>query len=180
MKYDTGDALDSLLKRRFIMADVKKIPEGYQSVTPSFSFKDSLKALEFYKKAFSAKILEVFPNLNGPGIMHAVMEIGNSRMMMGDEMPNQSCKSAESLGASPISLFLYVEDCDATFKQAVEAGCKVTMPLMDMFWGDRAGNVQDPFGYTWMIATHTHDYSKEEIRKNAEAFFVEWQKKNGQ
>ncbi len=155
----------------------KPIPQGYHSVSPSFTFKDSQKAMDFYAKAFGAKTLDVFPNPMGRGIMHATMQIGDSILMMGDEHPGMPCKSAETMGGSPVSFFLYVLDADATFKQAVAAGCKATMPVADMFWGDRAGNVQDPFGHSWMIATHTKDYTKEEIRKNGEAFFAGMTKK---
>ncbi len=155
---------------------IKPVPEGYHSVTPSFAFKDSQKAIDFYKKAFGAKVLDVFPSLSGQGIMHAMIQIGNSILMMGDEM-GEHCKSAETLGASPISLFVYVPDADVAFKQAVAAGGTVTMPVTDQFWGDRAGMIQDPFGYSWMIATHTKDLSKEEVRKGAEEFFAQTAKK---
>ncbi len=152
------------------------IPKNYHSVTPSFTFKDSSKAIEFYKKAFNAKVLDLFPNLNGPGIMHATIQIGDSVLMMGDENPGQKCKSAETLGSSPMSLFLYVADVDQSFNQAVSAGATVVMPVMEMFWGDRAGSITDPFGYSWMIATHKRDMTKDEIRKEAESFFAAWQK----
>lgn len=156
----------------------KAIPDWYHAVTPSFTFKDSQKAIDVYKKAFGATVLDVFPNLTGRGIMHATLQIGDSIMMMGDEMPGgQGCKTAEELGGSPISLFLYVPDADAAFKQAVAAGCTVVMPVADMFWGDRAGHLKDPFGYQWMIATHTQDLNKEQIRKGAEAFFAQMAKK---
>ncbi len=149
----------------------KPTPSGYHAVTPSFTFKDSQKALDFYVKAFGAKALDIFPNMDGKGIMHATVQIGDSIMMMGDENPKQNCKSAETLGNSPISFFLYVADVDAAFKKAVAAGCTSVMPVMEMFWGDRAGSLKDPFGYSWMIATHKRDMSKEEIRKEAVAFF---------
>src|SRR3989338_7291964 len=142
----------------------KSTPEGYYTVTPSFTFKDSKKAIEFYKKAFGAKVLDVFPSPIGSGIMHATIQIGNSIVMMGDENPGQSCNSAETLGGSPISLYVYVPNADAAFKQAVAAGGTATMPVADMFWGDRAGSLRDPFGYTWMIATHAQDLTQEQIR----------------
>ncbi len=153
----------------------KPIPEGYHAVTPSLTFKDSKKALEFYKKAFGAKVLDYMPSPAGHGTMHATMQIGNSILMMGDEMPH--CKSAETLGVSPISLYVYVPDADATFQQAVSAGATVVMPVADMFWGDRAGNVKDPFGYPWMIATHKQDLSNDEIAKGAADFFAQMAKK---
>lgn len=153
----------------------KPIPEGYHAVTPSFMFKDSEKAIEFYKKAFQAKVRDLLPSPTGRGIMHATIQIGNSIVMMGDEMPG--CKSAETTGGSPISLYVYVPDVDAVFNQAVAAGGTVVMPVADMFWGDRAGNIKDPFGYSWMIATHTQDLTNDEIRKGAEAFFAQMAKK---
>ncbi len=153
------------------------IPEGYHAVTPSFTFKDSKKAIEFYKKAFSAKVLDLFPSPTGHGIIHATIQIGDSIVMMGDENPGQSCNSAETFGGSPISLYVYVPNADAVFKQAVAAGGTATMPVADMFWGDRAGQIRDPFGYSWMIATHTQDFNQEQIRKGAEAFFTQMAKK---
>ena len=151
------------------------IPDGYHTVTPSFTFKDSEKALEFYKKAFNAKVLDTFPNPMGKGLMHATMQIGNSILMMGDESPN--CPSVETTGSSPVSFFIYVADADVAFKQAVAAGCIQVMPIADMFWGDRAGNVKDPFGYQWMIATHTRDMTKDQISDEAKVFFSKMARK---
>ncbi len=151
------------------------IPKGYHAVTPSLTFKDSQKAIEFYKKAFGASVLDLFPSPTGRGIMHATIQIGDSIVMMGDENPG--CQSAETLGGSPISLFVYVPNADAAFNQAVAAGATVTMPVADMFWGDRAGHLKDPFGYSWMIATHTRDLTHEQVRQGAEAFFAQMAKK---
>ena len=153
---------------------MKPIPDGYHTVTPSFTFKDSQKAIAFYQQAFGATVLDLFPNPSGRGIMHATIRIGDSIMMLGDEMPGaENCvKSAETLGSSPISLYLYAPDVDAMFKQAVAAGGMATMPVADMFWGDRAGQIKDPFGYVWMIGTHKQDLTNDEIRKGAEAFFA--------
>lgn len=157
----------------------KAIPEGFHSVTPSFTFKNTEKALEFYKKAFNAEPVNVFPHPNGQGIMHASLKIGNSIIMMGDEMHgNENCaKSAETIGSSPIGLFLYVSDVDSAFAQAVAAGGQAVMPVTEMFWGDRVGQVKDPFGYSWMIATHTQDLTQAEITKRAEEFFSSFAKK---
>ena len=151
------------------------IPAGYHAVTPSLTLKDTRKALDFYQKAFGAQVIDMFPNLEGPGVMHATMKIGDSMVMMGDERPD--CKSAESQGNSPVGLFIYVSDVDAVFKQAVAAGATVTMPVAEMFWGDRAGNVRDPFGYQWMIATHKRDMTKEQIREEAKTFFAQMAKR---
>ncbi len=153
--------------------NVKPIPTGYTSVTPNLTFKDSGKALEFYKKAFGAEVIEVMASLDGRSTMHAVMKIGNSILMMGDEMPGGNCKSAESLGGAPISLYVYVPNADSVFERAVAAGAKSDMPMTDMFWGDRCGSLTDPFGYSWMIATHTHDLTKDEIAQGAKAFFAQ-------
>ena len=157
---------------------IQPIPEGFHTVTPSFIFKDSLKAIDFYQKAFDAENLGVFPSPDGKSTMHAVIKIGNSILMMGDEMPEGECaKSAETTGASPISLFVYVTDVDAAFKQAVAAGGAEVMPVSDMFWGDRCGTLKDPFGYTWMIATHNRDLKPEEITEGAQSFFAQMSKK---
>ncbi len=149
----------------------KAIPEGYHSVTPTIVFKNARKAIDFYSKAFDAKTLGLFPTMDGKGVMHATIQIGNSIIMVSDEIPGQSCQSAETLGASPVNLYIYTEDVDAFVKKATQAGATVSMPVADMFWGDRAGQVKDPFGYAWMIATHKKDLTSDQIRKGAEAFF---------
>ena len=111
--------------------------------------------------------------------MHATMKIGNSIVMMGDEMPQEECaKSAETMGGSPISLYVYVPDVDGAFEQAVKAGGAAVMPVTDMFWGDRCGVLKDPFGYSWMIATHKRDLSEEEIKQGAERFMAECEEAN--
>jgi uncharacterized glyoxalase superfamily protein PhnB len=147
----------------------KAIPEGFHSVTPMFLFKDARKAIEFYKRAFGAQELFVMPGPGGKGVMHAEMRIGDSILMMGEENPRQSCKSAESLGGSPVSFYIYVENVDEAFRVAVAAGAESLMPVQEMFWGDRMGTVRDPFGYSWSLATRTRDLTPEEIRKGAQA-----------
>ncbi len=152
---------------------VQAIPEGFHSLTPSFTFKNSKLAIEFYKKAFTAKLMDLFPSPDGKGVMHATLKIGDSIIMMGDEMNgSENCKSAETLGSSPMSLFFYVTDVDATFAQAVDAGGTSVMPVADMFWGDRMGQIKDPFGYSWMIATHKQDMTNEEMEQKAKEFFA--------
>jgi PhnB protein len=146
-------------------------PKGYHTVTPSLMFKDTRKAIEFYKKAFGAQEKGLVLG-SGGGVAHAEIFIGNSILMMGDEMPAMPSKSAETYGHSPVAFYLYFDDCDAAFKQAVAAGAKVIMPLQDMFWGDRLGVVQDPFGYAWNVATHKKDPTPEEIKKGAESMFA--------
>ena len=156
---------------------IKAIPEDYHSVTPRFMFKDARKAIEFYKLAFGAQERFVMPGPVGKEIMHAELRIGNSIIMMGDESPQHACKSAETAGGSPVSFYLYLENADEAFKTALEAGAEARMPVEDMFWGDRAGTVQEPFGYTWMLATHIKDLTPEEIQQGAEAEFAKTTKK---
>ena len=149
------------------MANVNAIPPEYGSVTASITSKDTAKAIEYYKKALGA-IERV--RMQGPDgmIMHAEIQIGNSIIMMNDEV--MGCRSAETLGGSPINFYVYVEDVDRAFQQATTAGCKETMPVADMFWGDRTGAVLDPFGIRWSLATHTKDLTPEEIQKGQEEF----------
>jgi PhnB protein len=153
----------------------KSIPDGYHSVTPMFVFKDVRKAIDFYKKAFGATEKFVMPGPNGKGVMHAELKIGDSIIMMGEESTStqHQCKSAESFGGSPISVYLYVKDADAAFKKAIEAGATSKMPVQEMFWGDRMGAVSDPFGYSWSLATHTKDLSPKEIEEGAKAAFAQ-------
>jgi PhnB protein len=151
---------------------IKTIPEGYQSLTPMFIFKDARKAMEFYEKAFGAKERFVMPGPDGKGVMHAEVQIGTSIIMIGEENPQCPSKSAETMGGSPVSFYFYLDNVDEAFKIAIDAGAKIQMPVEDMFWGDRMGTVQDPFGYTWSIASHTKDLTPEEIQEGAKAFFA--------
>ena len=150
----------------------KPIPEGFNSITPMVVVKDARKAIEFYKKAFGAEELFSMPGPGGKGIMHAELRIGNSIIMMGEEHPDNPCKSAETLAGSPVSFYLYVYHADESFARALAAGAESRMPVEEMFWGDRVGTVQDPFGYSWSLATHTRDLTPEEMQKGAEAFFA--------
>lgn len=147
---------------------MKSIPEGYHTLTPAFTFKDSRKALEFYKNAFGAVETFVMPGPGGKGVMHASMKIGNSNIMMSDESREMPTRSAETLGGSPIAFYVYVENSEIAFKKAVAGGATMLQPLMDAFWGDRIGTVTDPFGYSWTFATHTKDLTPEQIAKGAE------------
>ena len=146
------------------------IPKGYHTVTPSLMVAGAAKAIDFYKKAFGAEEVSRFPGPDGK-IMHAEIRIGDSTIMLGDEMPDQGGKSPRAYGGSPVSFFIYREDVDASWKQAVDAGAKPIQPLIDQFWGDRAGCIQDPFGHVWWLAQHIKDLTPEELRKNAEAMF---------
>ena len=147
---------------------VKPIPEGYHTATPYLIVKDAARAIEFYKKAFGATELM---RMSGPGgkIGHAEIKIGDSPIMLADEVPGMGFRSPESLGGSPISILLYVEDVDVVFSEALDAGAKVQRPVADQFYGDRTGGVTDPFGHVWYIATHKEDVSPEEMKKRAAA-----------
>lgn len=150
---------------------VNPIPEGFRTVTPSLIVDDAAAAIDFYVRAFDAQELGRFPAPDGK-IMHAELQIGDSRFMLNDEFPEMGCnRSPRTLGSSTASIHLYVPDADAVFERAVAAGATVTMPLMDAFWGDRYGRLTDPFGHDWAIATHQEDLSPEEMeRRGAEAF----------
>lgn len=141
---------------------VKAIPDGYYSLTPYLVVKGAAKAIEFYTTAFGATEHMRMP---GPGgrIMHAEIKIGDSILMLADENPEQGHLSPTTIGGSGSSIMFYTADVDATFSKAVAAGAKAMRPPMDMFWGDRMGNLTDPFGHTWSIATHKEDVSPEEL-----------------
>jgi len=155
---------------------VKAVPEGYHTVTASLIFAGADKAIDFYKKAFGAEEIMRMP---GPGgrIMHAEVRIGNSRVMLADEMPDMGCKAPGAYGGSPVSFYVYVENVDSAWKRAVDAGGRSKMPLMDMFWGDRCGQIEDPFGYKWMIAQHVKDLTPEEMKKGQEAWMAQMKNK---
>ena len=152
---------------------VKAIPAGYHTITPHFTVKDARKAIDFYTRAFGAKEKMVMPGPGGRGVMHAELEIADSPFMLNEENPQNPSKSAETLGNSPVSFYVYVQDADAAQKKAIAAGAKEKMAVTDMFWGDRMGSVEDPFGYTWSIATHKKDVSPAEMAKAAEEFFAQ-------
>jgi uncharacterized glyoxalase superfamily protein PhnB len=141
---------------------VSPIPEGFHTVTPSLVVHAAAEAIEFYTRAFGAVEIDRAPSPDGTKIMHATIQIGDSRIMLNDEFPEMGCKGPLALGGTPASQFLYVEDADAVFNQAVAAGATVTMPIGDMFWGDRFGAVTDPYGHNWSIATRKRIVSMDE------------------
>lgn len=145
----------------------KPIPKGMHSVTPALTIKGADKAIAFYKKALGAK--EKSRMDHGGKVMHAELQIGDSVIMLGDECPEYN-NSPQSLGGTTFCLFVYVDDVDATVKQAIAAGAKLKKPVEDQFWGDRCGTFVDPFGHMWMIATHVEDVSPEEIKERMMAF----------
>lgn len=146
------------------MSQVKPIPEGMNAITPHLVCAGAADAIEFYKKAFNA--IEG-GRLAGPQgkLMHAMLRIGDSAIMLVDEFPEWGSFGPKSLKGSPVTIHLYVEDVDAAMARAVAAGAKITMPVADMFWGDRYGKLEDPFGHQWSVATHLRDVSAEDMRQ---------------
>jgi len=143
---------------------IKPIPEHMHSVTPHLVVAGAANAIEFYKKAFGATEEARLP---GPGgkIMHAMIRIDGSAIMLVDEMPEWGALGPKALKGSPVTIHLYVEDADAFVARAVKAGAKVTMPVADMFWGDRYGKIEDPFGHHWSVGTHVRDVTPEEAER---------------
>lgn len=152
---------------------VKAIPEGYRTVTPQVTVRGADQAIEFYKRAFGAKLQMRMVGPDGRTIMHAELKIGDSMVFLSDEFPGMGGRSPQSLGGTTGSLHLYVKNVDAAFKRAVAAGAQVKMPVTDMFWGDRYGTLVDPFGHEWGLATHQEDVTPRDMRKRADAFFAQ-------
>lgn len=150
---------------------VKAIPEGFNSVTPHIVIKGAGAAMDFYKKAFGAEEVMRMPAPDG-SIMHGELKLGNSRIMIAEENPQMGCQSPQTLGGSPVSIHLYVNDADSFYNIAVKAGATPIMPLTNMFWGDRYGMVADPFGHKWSIATHVEDVTPEECGRRMEKAFA--------
>ncbi|HEX9453020.1 MAG TPA: VOC family protein [Candidatus Binatia bacterium] len=148
-------------------AQVKPIPEGMHSVTPHLVCAGAAEAIDFYKKAFNAVELG---RMDGPQgkLLHGAIRIGDSMVMLADEFPDWGSLGPKSLKGSPVTIHLYVEDVDAFTARAVAAGAKVTMPIQDMFWGDRYGKLEDPFGHQWSVSTHVRDVSPEEMQQAAQ------------
>ena len=144
------------------MPKVKPVPDGMHSVTPHLVCAGAADAIEFYKKAFNATEVGRLAGPQGK-LMHAMIRICDSAVMLVDEFPDCGSVRPKSLKGSPVTIHLYVEDVDAFVKRAVAAGAKITMPVADMFWGDRYGQLEDPFGHRWSVATHTRDLSPEEV-----------------
>jgi uncharacterized glyoxalase superfamily protein PhnB len=143
---------------------VKPIPDGMHSLTPHLVCAGAADAITFYVKAFNAVELVRLPGPQGK-LMHACIQIGDSALMLVDESPEWSMLGPIALKGSPVTIHLYVEDVDAVVAQAVAVGARVTMPLADMFWGDRYAQLEDPFGHRWSVATHKRDVSPEEMKQ---------------
>lgn len=150
---------------------VKPIPEGMHTLTPHLVCEGAAEAIEFYKQAFGAVELGRLPGPQGR-LVHAMIRIGDSRVMLADAFPVCGLVGPRALAGSPVTIHLYVEDVDATVARAVAAGARVTMPVEDMFWGDRYGKVRDPFGHEWSFATPVRDVSPEEMTEAAKKMFA--------
>lgn len=152
-------------------SQVKRVPEGFHTITPGLVVNGAQKAVDFYKEAFGAEVIFLKTSKDGSKILHCEIRIGDSRIFVNDEFPEMGSRGPKLIGGSPVSLNLYVEDSDALFERAVAAGATVIMPLADQFWGDRWGMVSDPFGHVWSVASHIADLSPEEIERASEEYF---------
>jgi PhnB protein len=156
----------------------KIIPDGYHSINPYLVVRNGAKAIKFYKKAFGAEERFRMHGPDGKTVMHADLKLGDSVFMLTEESTEMKTLSPESIGGSPVSMYLYVADVDAIFNQAVSEGATVLSPVRDQFYGDRSGYLRDPFGHLWSIATHKKDLSPDEVRKAGQAFLEERSKAN--
>jgi uncharacterized glyoxalase superfamily protein PhnB len=152
------------------MARVNPIPQGMHTLTPNLVLRDCASAIEFYKKALGAQEISRMPAPDGKSIWHAELRIGDSVFFLNDEMPGMGRTAPTASSPLPVTMWLYVPDCDAAYKRATGAGAKSTMEPADMFWGDRCGSVADPFGYLWSFATHQKDMTESEMRRAGEEF----------
>jgi uncharacterized glyoxalase superfamily protein PhnB len=155
------------------MKAAKPIPAGINTLTTHFVVRDAPKAIDFYKRAFGAEVVDTMLGPDGKTIWHARLRIGNSNLFLADEGTVQGDRSPQSLGGSPASIQMYVEDAQAAWKRAIDAGATEKMPLKEAFWGDLYGQLVDPFGFRWAIAQRLHDLSPEEMKHavNAAAHF---------
>lgn len=148
----------------------KAIPDGYHSVTPYLVLDQAAKAIEFYKQVFGATEIVRMPDPGGR-IGHAEIKIGNSHVMLSDEFPEMGFRGPKSLGGAPVTLMVYVDNADDVFRKAIAAGAQERQAMKDQFYGDRSGQIQDPFGHVWTIATHVEDVTPEEMQRRVKQYF---------
>ncbi len=148
------------------MAKVKPIPDGYPQVMPYLCVDNAVAAIDFYSTVFGAKERMRMPDPNGK-IGHAELQLGDSVIMLSDEFPEIDLRSAKSIGGTPVTLSVYIEDVDGVFELALKSGAKALRPVEDQFYGDRSGQFEDPFGHRWNVATHIEDLSPDEMAKRA-------------
>ncbi len=150
---------------------VKPIPDDYSRITPYLCVRGAARAIEFYKKAFGATEVTRMADPDGK-VGHAELKIGGEKIMLADEFPEMGSRSPQSIGGSPVTIHLYVEDVDAVANRAIAAGAKLQRPVEDQFYGDRAGKLEDPFGHLWYVATHKEDVPEDEMKRRAAAMFA--------
>jgi PhnB protein len=153
------------------MTQKRPVPEGFHTITPHLEVRDAARAIEFYKKAFGAVEIVRQNGPDGKSIMHCQLRIGSSMLLLHDEYAEAGGESPTTLEGSSVTLHLYVDDADAALERAVKAGARVEMPMQDMFWGDRYGQITDPYGHHWSIAHKIANLSPEDIRKGAAEYF---------
>ena len=149
----------------------KPIPEGYTSITPYLTVDDGKQAIEFYKRAFGATERGTMAGPDGK-VAHAELQIGDSVVMLSDRFPQSSCRTPKELDGTTVAVFLFVEDVDEVVRTAADAGATVDMEPADQFWGDRLGQVTDPFGHVWQIATRVEELTSEEIEARGREIFA--------
>ncbi|MGH9396805.1 MAG: VOC family protein [Terriglobia bacterium] len=149
----------------------KPVPDGFHRVTPSLVVQDATRAMDFYKQAFGAEVKSVH-HVEGGKVAHADLLIGDSMLMLSDEFPGAGCQAPQAGSSGSVILHIYVENADETFNRAVSAGATATMPMADAFWGDRYGQLKDPFGHTWSVAARKEDLSSKEIEKRGKDAFA--------
>jgi PhnB protein len=152
-------------------AQVKRVPEGLHTVTPHLTVRDGVKLIEFYKQAFGAKEIRRSVAPDGKALLHAELQIGDSRIFLNDEFPEMGSRSPLAFNGTSVQIHLYVEDVDTLYERATSAGAKVVMPLADQFWGDRYGVIEDPSGHRWAVASRFQDMTPEQMKQAAAAVF---------
>jgi PhnB protein len=162
------------------MAGVNPIPQGMHTLTPNLVIRDCAKAIAWYERALGAKEIHRMTAPDGKSVWHAELRIGDSVVFMNDEMPGMGRPAPAAGSPVPVTMWLYVQDCDAAFKRAVDAGAKSLMDPADMFWGDRCAGVADPFGYLWSFATHQKDLTEDEMRRAGQEFATKMQQQGSQ
>jgi PhnB protein len=160
-------------------AKAQAVPSGFHTLTPHLVVRNADEALEFYKKALGAEVMNV-ARMDDGRVIHAALRIGDSMLMLNDEMPEFGALSPLANGGSGVTIHIYTEDVDTAYNRAISAGAKVKMPLMDQFWGDRYGVVTDPYGHTWSLATHIKDMSPEEMQRTQDEAFAKMPSPAGQ
>jgi len=153
----------------------KRIPNGFRTITPHLVCRNAKKAIEFYQQAFGAENVRTHLTPDG-SVMHAELKIGDSLVMLGEEYPAWNVLSPQTIGNTSVFIHIYTDDVDSLYQRAVSAGCTATMPVMDQFWGDRYGQVMDPYGHRWSIATHVEDVPEEEMEERGRVAMAQMKK----